>query len=342
MLKPIIEKGLSITNDTKILATAIHYDKYCHPDETVFITNDLALRHIANLFFGEDSIFSIEEYEEDQYSGYKEIVMSEEEMASFYTNQENIYDLLINEYLIIKDESGAIVDKYRWAGNEFLPVKFHTFSSRWFGDIKPMKNDIQQALVADSFENNQITLIKGPAGSGKTILALGFLLHKLETNQIDRIIIFCNTVATRNSARLGYLPGSRNEKLLDSQIGNLLASKFGGKIEVERLIDQEKIILLPLSDIRGYDTSGMRAGIYVSEAQNMDIYLMKLVLQRIGSDSICIIDGDCKTQVDDVNFAGKNNGMRRLSEIFRGHAIYGEIELKTIHRSEIGRIAELM
>jgi len=50
-----------------------------------------------------------------------------------------------------------------------------------------------------------------------------------------------------------------------------------------------------LSDIRGYDTSGMRAGIYVSEAQNMDIYLMKLVLQRIGSDSICIIDGDCKT-----------------------------------------------
>lgn len=86
MLKPIVEKGLSITNDTKILATAIHYDKYCHPDETIFITNDLALRHIANLFFGEDSILSIEEYEEDQYSGYKEIIMSEEEMASFYTN----------------------------------------------------------------------------------------------------------------------------------------------------------------------------------------------------------------------------------------------------------------
>jgi phosphate starvation-inducible protein PhoH len=50
-----------------------------------------------------------------------------------------------------------------------------------------------------------------------------------------------------------------------------------------------------MSDIRGYDTSGMRAGIYISEAQNLDIDLMKLTLQRIGEDSVCIIDGDCKT-----------------------------------------------
>ena len=40
---------------------------------------------------------------------------------------------------------------------------------------------------------------------------------------------------------------------------------------------------------------------------------MKLALQRIGEDSICIIDGDEKTQVDDINFAGNNNGMRRVS-----------------------------
>ena len=86
----------------------------------------------------------------------------------------------------------------------------------------------------------------------------------------------------------------------------------------------------------------MRAGIYISEAQNMDISLMKLALQRIGSDSICIIDGDDKTQVDDISFAGANNGMRRASKIFRGTNVYGEIELKNIHRSAIARIAENM
>ena len=79
------------------------------------------------------------------------------------------------------------------------------------------------------------------------------------------------------------------------------------------MIKEEKIVLLPLSDIRGYDTSGMKAGIYISEAQNLDIDLMKLTLQRIGEDSICIIDGDAKTQVDDAHFAGSSNGMRRVS-----------------------------
>lgn len=61
MLKPIEEKDLLINDDMKILACAIDYDCKVHPDETIFITNDLALYNIANLFFGEDSIIRIEE-----------------------------------------------------------------------------------------------------------------------------------------------------------------------------------------------------------------------------------------------------------------------------------------
>ena len=99
---------------------------------------------------------------------------------------------------------------------------------------------------------------------------------------------------------------------------------------------------MPLADARGYDTNGMRAGIYMTEAQNMDISLMKLALQRIGEDCICIIDGDQKTQVDDVGFEGSNNGMRRVSKVFRGNNIYGEIELRHIHRSRIAQLAEDM
>lgn len=106
------------------------------------------------------------------------------------------------------------------------------------------------------------------------------------------------------------------------------------------MINSGKLVLLPMSDIRGYDTSGMRAGIYISEAQNLDISLMKLALQRIGEDSVCIIDGDCKAQVDDISFAGDNNGMKRVSKIFKGEKIYGEIELGLIHRSQIAEIAE--
>ena len=95
-----------------------------------------------------------------------------------------------------------------------------------------------------------------------------------------------------------------------------------------------------MSDIRGYDTSGMRAGIYITEAQNLDITLMKLALQRIGEDCICIIDGDDETQVDMNAYAGNLNGMKRVSKVFRNSNFYGEVKLKTIHRSRIASLAE--
>lgn len=342
MLQPIEEMDLEISNDMKILASAIDYDKFVQPDETIFVSNDIALKNIANLFFGSDMIQSVCEEEIDPYCGYKDVILSDEQLNEFYTNQENTFDLKVNEYLIIRNQEGEVIDRFCWTGEEFDRLKFKSFRSRWFGEVRPMKDDVYQMLAADSFSRNNITMIKGPAGTGKSYLSLAYLLNQLEYHKIDKIIIFCNTVATKNSARLGFYPGTRDEKLLDSQIGNLLSSKIGDKTEVERLIAEGKLVLLPLSDIRGYDTSGMNAGIYISEAQNMDVLLMKLALQRIGEDSICIIDGDEKTQVDDISFAGNNNGMKRVSKIFRDTDIYGEIELRKIHRSKIAQIAERM
>ena len=143
-----------------------------------------------------------------------------------------------------------------------------------------------------------------------------------------------------NAIMFNVYPGSRTEKLLDSQIGNLLESKLGDRVAVERLIDDGQLVLLPMSDIRGYDTTGMNAAIYISEAQNLDIELMRLALQRIGDDSICILDGDSNAQVDLSMYAGDNNGMRRVSKIFRGADFYGEVTLVNIHRSKIAKLAQ--
>ena len=74
MLDPIQQANVEINNDTKILACALDYDRNVHPDETIFVTNDIALKNIANLFFGEDSIISVGEDEElDNYTGYIEV-----------------------------------------------------------------------------------------------------------------------------------------------------------------------------------------------------------------------------------------------------------------------------
>lgn len=336
----MMRDGISLSNDAKIIACARHFAAKHPQDEVIFVTNDLICRHIASMYFITEKVIE-EDYD---YDGYKEVYLDEDGLIEFYSNQDkNLYDLFINQYLLVYDaNSGDCIERLVWTGDGYRRLAYNTFASKWFGDVKPMKGDLYQSLVADSFSNNKITLVKGPAGSGKTYLSLGFLMHKLERNKIDRIIVFCNTVATKNSAKLGFYPGTRDEKLLDSQIGNLLISKFGGRVAVEQMILEEKLVLLPLSDIRGYDTSGMKAGIYISEAQNMDVELMKLTLQRIGEDSICIIDGDCKTQVDDIHFAGSNNGMRRASQVYRGEDVYGEVTLRNIHRSRVAIIAEKM
>lgn len=336
----ITEANLDITDDTRILSDAYWYNNTIRVDEVIFVTNDLSLKHIANLFFGSGMIESVAE-ESDNYSGYKEVTCCDNALAEFYQDpNQNHFDLHIGEYLILKNAEGETVDLRVWTGETHRYLNYDNFNSTWFGKIKPYKGDTYQKLLFDSLINNKITLIKGPAGSGKTIISLAYLMSKLDKGELDKIIVFCNTVATANSAKLGYLPGTRDEKLLDSQIGNLLISKFGGRTGVEQLIADEKLVLLPMSDIRGYDTSGMKAGIYISEAQNLDRALIKLALQRVGEDCVCIIDGDEKTQVDDIHFAGNNNGMRRVSKVYRGHDIYGEVELRNIYRSRVAKIAE--
>ncbi|MNG18775.1 PhoH-like protein [compost metagenome] len=122
----------------------------------------------------------------------------------------------------------------------------------------------------------------------------------------------------------------------------MLTSKFGSKSQVEAMIQREEIVLLPFGDIRGFDTTGMNAIVYVIEAQNLDKELLKLGIQRLGSDSKMIIDGDYNAQVDSRAYEGSNNGMRRASEVFRGVEYYGEVELPIIYRSEMAKRAELM
>lgn len=330
------KKELPLTNDNKILSCVFY-------TATIFITSDLACKYLATTL-GIEAYLTSEYFqqEKDEYTGYKIVNLSEKELADFYTNYgQNInqFNLLENEYLIINMDNKPVA-KYKWANNQYNEIPFIKFESKMFGKIVPKDMDIYQHLAMDSLINNQITMLRGAAGTGKSYIALGYMFSLLEKGKIDKIIIFCNTVATKGSAKLGYYPGSRDEKLLDSQIGNLLTSKLGDKYQVEKMVDEGQIVLLPMSDIRGYDTTGMNAAVYIIEAQNLDIELMRLALQRIGEDSICIIDGDDCTQVDMDLYAGRNNGMKRVLKIFKGNDFFGTIKLQNIKRSRIAELAQ--
>lgn len=271
--------------DSRIILTAHLLNK---KEPLTFITQDACCAQIAKAL---GLVVQQNSEKLENYNGFIEKRMDDDELAYFYTHlNENCGNCLINQYLLIKNADDEIIDSYKWTESGFEKVPYYSFESSMLGTIKA--KDPYQQCVMDSLEKNKVTLLRGCAGSGKSYLSLGFLFKQLEKHKIDKIIIFCNTVATLGSAKLGFYPGTRDEKLLDSQIGNFLASKLGDKYIVEQYIQEGKMLLLPCSDIRGYDTTGMRAGVYITEAQNLDINLIKLALQRVGEDSICILDGD--------------------------------------------------
>ncbi|MDT0160289.1 PhoH family protein [Bacillus sp. AG4(2022)] len=317
--------------------------KYCLSTGDGLITYDGLLYEKA-IELGID-VVDIEanmEVPDDKYTGYKEVFMTQEQLDEFYNGvTKNTYGLLVNEYLIVKDKySEEVLDAFRWDGSYYLSTISKNFKTDMFGQFKP--KDIYQKCALDSLANNKIIMIKGKPGTGKSVIGINYAIHQLEKDKIDKIIFFVNPTLAKNAQALGFYTGDKDDKLLQSSVGNMLSSKFGSKSQVEAMIQREQIVLLPFGDIRGFDTTGMNALVYVIEAQNLDKELLKLGIQRLGEDSKMIIDGDFTAQVDSKAYEGRNNGMRRTSEVFRGEDYYGEVELPIIYRSEMAKRAELM
>lgn len=260
----IDDYGVEHNADSYICAAAYVYAK--SNEDSVFITNDISCLNIAKNIFRLNVEWPDEYSYKVDYTGFKEVVMDDDAMAYFYEHQdENVYDLLVNQYLIIRNIDNEVVDTLKWDGVTHVVVKFESMKSNYFGTIKPYKGDVYQRLLFNSFQTNKITMVHGPAGSGKTACAIYYLMALLEKHKIDRIIVFANTVPVVNSAKLGYYPGTRDEKLNAMSIGNILASKLGDSFAVEKLIAENKLMLIPMCDIRGFDTSGLNSGIILTE-----------------------------------------------------------------------------
>jgi len=331
-------KFLEHKNDNIILAFA--YETYTLDNECIFLTDDYNLFLKAKALNLPCSLFENKD-KEDDYTGWKIIEMDEIELANFYENEVKVnkWDLHINEYLLIKSkEENRIVDSWVWTDKGFRHIATKRVNSNLLGKLS-LKDEYQVCAI-DSMFHNKMTMVKGKAGSGKSLLSLSYAISMIEKGTYDKLIIFANPTPARNSSKLGFYPGTRLEKILETSTGNMLISKIGDRIQLEQLINQNKINILPFCDIRGYDTTNMKAIVYIPEAQNLDIELMKIAIQRIGDDCQLIIDGDYNAQVDLQAFEGNNNGMRRVSEVFRGQSFYGEVELPIVYRSKMAEWAE--
>lgn len=310
------------------------------------ITDDILLKHKA-VSMGVEVIKSSDQEEDIEYKGFIEKSLDKEMIQLVYANHEmNMFSLLTNQYLIIKDDSnGEVVDIMIWTG-EWLESIYKPYrSNRTIPQTSSFERveskDHYQAMAIDSMYRNQVTMVRGRAGSGKTLLALSYAWNLIEKKD-GRLVIFFNPAPSKDSITMGFNKGSKIEKAMQSSLGSMLKSKFGDEYEVERLIEEGAIEIMPFTDLRGWDSKSDRETVVlISEAQNLTSELLKMGLQRIDETARVIIDGDYNQQIDRDSYL-YSNGMKRASEVLRGSHLYGEIELQKTYRSELADIADGM
>lgn len=171
-------------------------------------------------------------------------------------------------------------------------ASFNTVIKTKRGIIKP-RGDNQANYIANILTHD-ITFGIGPAGTGKTYLAVAAAVDALERQEVRRILL--TRPAVEAGEKLGFLPGDLSQKV-DPYLRPLYDALFEmlGFEKVERLIERNVIEIAPLAYMRGRTLND--AFIILDEGQNTTIEQMKMFLTRIGFNSKAVITGDI-TQVD--------------------------------------------
>ena len=177
-------------------------------------------------------------------------------------------------------------DRYKLSGDSVIV---------YGNDGKPIKarNRTQQEMVKAYFDNDLIFAV-GPAGTGKTYIAIALAVRALKNREIKRIIL--TRPAVEAGERLGFLPGDLKDKLdpylqpLYDALGDMIPPK-----RLQEFMAEGTIQIAPLAYMRGRTLD--RACVILDEAQNTNLGQLKMFLTRMGCDAKFIVTGDA-SQID--------------------------------------------
>lgn len=261
----------------------------------------------------------------------KKIKLIEKELKvslSLYDNGINIsgndlyikaaYNLLVELYSIFSKDENISEQQLRYLINMIKNGKsdivkdildFNICSTARGKQIKP--KTLGQKQYIQLIEENDIVFGVGPAGTGKTYLAMAMAIKSFKNNEVDRIILTRPAVEAGES--LGFLPGDLQEKI-DPYLRPIYDALFEilGYDQYLKLLERGLIEVAPLAYMRGRTLDN--AYIILDEAQNTTNEQMKMFLTRIGYGSKAIITGDI-TQIDLPR--GKKSGLKNANKILR-------------------------
>lgn len=328
-------------NDNRIIMAAFLLQE--QGEKVVFVSKDFAARLKAeaigleaedyeNLKFSYDSV----------YRGLRSIDLTKHEIDLFYKDGRiglSGIEGVSNEYFVMTSpENSSAVGKYDVMnkGVESL-LKMNQV---W--GIKP--RNVEQRCAMDLLLRDEIKLVTlvGPAGTGKTLLALACGMRKVfDEGTYSRILVSRPIMPLGRD--IGYLPGTKEEKLFHwmqpiyDNLDFVCASSGGESQETLRwVMDSKKIEMEAVTYIRGRSLPKMF--IIVDEAQNLTPHEVKTIISRAGEGTKVILAGD-PTQIDNPYLDKDSNGLTFAVGKFVNHRIYGHIFLEKTERSELAALA---
>ena len=225
----------------------------------------------------------------------KEIIRIFDEMLMMNDNDENIEETdlaLLSNIKNGKSEEGKKISSISIIENKTIKVK-----------------NINQFKYMDMIQDSTITFGIGPAGTGKTFLAVASAVKLYSEQKIKKIVL--TRPAVEAGERLGYLPGDLSQKI-DPYLVPLFDSLeyFFGNENLAYLIEKRNIEIVPLAYMRGRTLNN--ACIILDEAQNATKSQIKMFLTRLGENSKIIITGD-ESQID--LYSKENSGLKKTRKI---------------------------
>jgi len=245
--------------------------------------------------------------------------------------------LLPNEYLILRNgKKSALVN------NDSFTRKIRRIDKNICYGIMP--RNAEQAFALDALMNTDIPLvtISGKAGTGKTLLALA---ASLERKRHYRQIFVARPVVPLSNKDIGFLPGDIQSKLdpyMQPLYDNLAViqhqyrSRNNEHRKINELIDDEKMVITPLSYIRG--RSLVKIFFIVDEAQNLTPHEVKTIITRAGEGTKVVFTGDV-FQIDHPYLDSQSNGLSYLIEKMKDQRLSAHINLEKGERSDLSELA---
>lgn len=332
--------------DNRILSAALTLQKEENKSKVILVTKDVNLRLKAKAMN-----LTAEDYETGKIKNIQELYTGKaifENLSSDIIKQIKekgiLNDLSViesnkvnNQFYIFKNGKLSTLAFYNGIKNRIEKVK----EKEAYG-IKP--RSAGQSFVQHAMLNNDIKLItiQGVAGTGKTLLALAY---SLEQSKKFKQIILARPIVPLSNKDIGFLPGDIDDKIgpyMEPLWDNLSFIKDQFPVNdkrykyINKLINDEKILITPLAYIRGRSISN--AIFIIDEAQNLTPHEVKTIITRAGENCKIIFTGDIN-QIDTPYLDEKSNGLSYIIDRLKGQEIFAHITLNNVERSELANIA---